>query len=389
MGTYIGTGIGVGNLVISGWTRQSDVTLLAKLLFWGKYSDISGGHMPNKITGATDYLTITGSTGEENYACPNNASYIAADTDYIWFNDTAKVTTANLISYDFARTLVKYDNAAPYQIREIIILKSGEVLTAAEDNHLRDYLDLSIYYSGPLSLYGSLKQNRSASNDFILSKTGDGTGVATISLWTTVNMTATLDGSAKFYSDAAGTLGESASWAIVKGGNRRMYIRCPSGNSNLVIPKYKISRLSDWASLANAPRLYGDISNLSSLYNARPDAGNYLTGSIEFLSSLSSFAIYGTHTVIFPNVRKLKDLSNLYTNGSIQLTVENVNQLLADFWYNKDAAKTIATRSIDIRAGALSGVPTGQGAIDKAALQAYRTPTPPGTASLWTVLTKV
>jgi hypothetical protein len=36
----------------------------------------------------------------------------------------------------------------------------------------------------------------------------------------------------------------------------------------------------------------------------------------------------------------------------------------------------------------LPKAPTGQGIIDKAALQAYRSPDPPGTADLWTITTR-
>jgi hypothetical protein len=140
-----------------------DKDLLTKVLFWGKYSEISGGRMPNKITGSTDYLTVAGSAGSETYQCPNTAPYIAADTDYIWFKTDASqrtTTTAELIGYDLQRTPVKYDDNTPNALRDIMILKAGEVLSASERNNLFQYMWLSILWDNVLNAYGHIKSNR-------------------------------------------------------------------------------------------------------------------------------------------------------------------------------------------------------------------------------------
>jgi hypothetical protein len=154
----LGERIGIGKSS-GGWTPKK---IESKVLFWGVVSEITGGHMPNKVTGATDFLTVAGSPA--TYTCPNTAPYIAADTsDRVWFNTDVlqrDATTSELIGYDFGRTLVKYDDLAPYTIREIIILKAGEVLTTAESNSIRDYMWLSIWWDGTLSLYGHTKGNR-------------------------------------------------------------------------------------------------------------------------------------------------------------------------------------------------------------------------------------
>jgi hypothetical protein len=131
------------------------------LLFWGAVSEISGGHMPNKVTGATDYLTVAGSPA--TYQVPNTAPYIAADTDYIWFqiNENRRTaTTAELIGYDFSKTFVKYLDTSPYTISEIAILKSGETLTASELIDVYKYFHLSAWWDGTLNLDGCIKQNR-------------------------------------------------------------------------------------------------------------------------------------------------------------------------------------------------------------------------------------
>jgi len=103
MGIAIGNAIGVpfggaSQSWESYWARQPEV------LFFGLYSEISGGQMPNKVTGSSDYLTVAGAAGSETYQAPNTAPYIAADTDYIWFKTDESqrtVTTAELIGYDY------------------------------------------------------------------------------------------------------------------------------------------------------------------------------------------------------------------------------------------------------------------------------------------------
>lgn len=133
-----------------------------KLLFYGLYSEISDGKMPNKI--GSDWLTVSGSVGSETYQCPNATPYIDADTDYIWFNtngDQRIVSTSELIGYDLQRTPVKYDNSTPYQIRAIAIIKSGETLTESEKNIIFKYFELPVFWDGLLNIYGRIKGNRS------------------------------------------------------------------------------------------------------------------------------------------------------------------------------------------------------------------------------------
>ena len=79
-------------------------------------------------------------------------------------------------------------------------------------------------------------------------------------------------------------------------------------------------------------------------------------------------------------------LCYLYQRGLTVLSSAQVNAVLAGFWANRDATKPRVERTINL-ANIGNGAPTGQGLVDKAALQAYRSPTPPGTAALWTVTT--
>lgn len=137
------------------WANQTEV------LFFGLYADISGGQMPNKKTGSSDYLTVAGSAGSETYQCPNTAPYIAADTDYIWFktDETQRtVTTAELIGYDLQRTPVKYQDASPNEIVAIIILNAA-VTEVKRDKLFRD-MWLPILWDNDLNGYGHIKDNR-------------------------------------------------------------------------------------------------------------------------------------------------------------------------------------------------------------------------------------
>ena len=162
MGLSTGIGIGIqfsrggagGQDWESYWVSQPEV------LFFGLYSEISSGQMPNKVAGSSDYLTIAGAVGSETYQCPNTAPYITADTDRIWFNTDViqrVPTTAELVGYDFTRTIVKYANASPHAIEAIMILSSDYVT-----DKMRDDFMLSIWWDNTLSAHGNLKGNRSS-----------------------------------------------------------------------------------------------------------------------------------------------------------------------------------------------------------------------------------
>jgi len=136
-------------------------TIQAKLLFWGKYSAISDNKMLNLL--GDDWLTVAGSAGSETYQCPNNEAYIDVDKDFLWFKTDESqrtVTTNELIGYDFERTLIKYDYASPFSIKEIAILKKDAVLTSNEILDIHKYFMLSIFWSGNFNINGILKGNR-------------------------------------------------------------------------------------------------------------------------------------------------------------------------------------------------------------------------------------
>lgn len=170
------------------WTTQPEV------LFLGYYSEISGGRMPNKVVGSSDYLTVSGSAGSETYQCPNTAPYIAADTDYIWFKtDTTRrtTTTAELVGYDLQRTPVKYNDTAPHTIEIIMILKAGQVLSAYKRDLLFQYMFLPILWDGTINSYGHIKANRTGQQLWTPEATFDDASVALFARMTALGETPT------------------------------------------------------------------------------------------------------------------------------------------------------------------------------------------------------
>jgi hypothetical protein len=140
----------------SSWTPQRTGKFLEGWVITGT------GSLTGKING--DILTVGGSAGSYTFQIPQTASYKNADTDFIWIrNDgtTWRTTTeAELVGYDFSRTLVKYANESPYAISEIWILKAGETLTDDEKDKLTIYLSLWEFFFGTFNENGFLKENR-------------------------------------------------------------------------------------------------------------------------------------------------------------------------------------------------------------------------------------
>lgn len=309
----------------------------------------------------------------------------------------------------------------------------------------------------------------------VLTSTGNGSGVSTLTLLPDRNMIVTLDGNGYFYTNSGGTTGQTQSITLVRGVSITTYIKVTSGISNLVFPSNMIREINTWTSSTNAASISFDISKLTNTSTISMLGLNSISGSVTPLKSLLKIlsiqdqttisgdltgfknfiqgVIGGTNTVTidltdmiqlqsysnsstgatttgsinglinctrlvfagtspvsgevnsmvklqyiqstssiqnitFTRANNLKNICFFYIYPTIVLTSANINQLLADFWTNKDESKPLANRTLNIAGHSSSGAPTGQGIIDKSALQAYRSPTPPGTAALWTVTTR-
>ena len=92
---------------------------------------------------------------------------------------------------------------------------------------------------------------------FALTTTGNGSGVSTLRMQASANTTLTLIGDANFYTNDAGSEGESKTWAITSGAVRTIYLKC-TGNARLIIPEQRLithwgnASIDGWESSTNA-----------------------------------------------------------------------------------------------------------------------------------------
>jgi hypothetical protein len=144
------------------WMKRFDFFYIGGLS-GNNLDDITSNNFDITITGkdfSGDYIPYTSAA---TFQAPDNATLKTDDTDYLWFDRNGvvrNVEVSELVGYDFARTIVKYDNSAPYHIRFIGILKSGETLSEAELTKLYSDFELSQFWSGALDGRGVIKGNR-------------------------------------------------------------------------------------------------------------------------------------------------------------------------------------------------------------------------------------
>jgi hypothetical protein len=224
---------------------------------------------------------------------------VAGNTGYQVYNSTDNITYAQ-IGADLAANAVTYTHVIAtgilnyYKIRTV---KNGK------------YSDFTAVVSAIPAIY------------FTLTKTGDGTGVSTLAMTVSENITLTLSANATFYTDAAGTLNASQTWNITTGASRTIYIKCTTGTATLTIPKAVITSwgravASGWASITNAASLSGDISKLRALTLLNCSGINDLTGSIAGLTSLTNIYARG-------NIAISGDISGLGALTILDLTGVN------------------------------------------------------------------
>lgn len=134
--------------------------------------NISGNEMINAISGGGNY-TITNkdfstnyipSTSTATFALSNTASLKVDDQlDTLHYNDAGtvqQITASFLTIADYSRTLVRYTDDAPHNIKWIGVLKSTANPTADEWNQLHSLFRLHPWWSGTFNPYGVIKANR-------------------------------------------------------------------------------------------------------------------------------------------------------------------------------------------------------------------------------------
>jgi hypothetical protein len=161
----IGLGLWIGRRRQTYWTQ---LRIATTFLFDAFTKDIAGGKLYNTVKGReAEYLTVTGSAGSYHYVCPNNATYIAADTDYAWFKTDGSVsdmTDSRLNSYDLQRTPVQFDDLTPNTNRRIsILLSTVTLLGTLRDNVFKTW-HLSFLWDNNNNQNGYHKDNRVAQN---------------------------------------------------------------------------------------------------------------------------------------------------------------------------------------------------------------------------------
>lgn len=300
-------------------------------------------------------------------------------------------------------------------ITNVAISNNVLTLTTTEDNLEAE--TLVVTYSKPGSnpitaYYGGLEMDSGSFSanliKFVLTSTGTGLGVSTCRIIADEAITVTIDGTGKFYTDSGGTLGETDTWTLTPGLLTTIYIRVPSGSSNMKFTNgLALTQIYTWSGTTNCPSISGDlgrfvkltwilisanntlsgsIENLRDLITIGVQSNNTLSGSTANLISLYSISIRGANTINYDFTR-LKRLCNVEIAYNL-LTSEQVNALLAQIWANRDEPKGSITRSLNLSGKIGSGAPTGQGLIDKANLQNYSSPCNNPAYLLWTVTTR-
>jgi len=204
----------------------------------------------------------------------------------------------------------------------------------------------------------------------------------------------------------SGRYGNSVSGSITNLTNLTKLIL--SGNNTISGSITNLTNLTE-ASLDGYNTISGSIENLTNLTTLYLGGYNTVSGSISNLTNLQYLYIAGSSTVSgsLANLTKLVCLQNrreaaaLTDFGDVALAAtqleifdvynildeSTVNAILAGFWANRNIPKVHEGdyyRQILLHRNPSSSPPTGQGLIDKAALQSYASP--PGTAT-WRVET--
>jgi hypothetical protein len=182
----------------------------------------------------------------------------------------------------------------------------------------------------------------------ILTATGDGSGVATLSIQVSANTQVTISDNGNFYTDAEGTLGETKVWNVTSGAMRTIYLKVTSGTAKLTFAERRLvthwgdTGSSGWVRSTNAP----SIAALEALRSAFPnllelrldsEAGFvdelqdlprelthiYITGSNTISGSLADapadltyILIYGSNTISGSLADAPADLTHLYIYGN-------------------------------------------------------------------------
>lgn len=202
---------------------------------------------------------------------------------------------------------------------EIILLESG--VDSYTDTGLT--LGKNYYYRArgiwkTTNLPYSNIQNVSTAITMTITATGNGSGVGVLRVQSDDKVTISLSGNGRFYTNEAGTLGESTTKKLTKYA-QDIYFKCTSGTANLVFPKNCIYQIENYTAAANCPSLGGSITPFSEITYLHILGNNTISGDISKLRKLTNIVLLGTNT-LSGSVSDLTLLTLLYVQGSNTLS---------------------------------------------------------------------
>ena len=190
-----------------------------------------------------------------------------------------------------------------------------------------------------------------------LAATGTGAGVFTLRLYSTVTSTVYISGIGRFYTDAAGTLGEATSMALTANALTTLYVRLARGSAYVLvdnasaIPCFGSNSHGGshyaFTEATNAPKINGmDISYLKYATAIRVDSNlnlSVIKGSVAGLTALTSLTLNGSQLTCSGSVAGLTALTFLVINGSLLTCSGSVKELLKKLtnWYISGVGLTI------------------------------------------------
>ena len=198
------------------------------------------------------------------------------------------------------------------KIREIIARRVADTATNEED--ITSYLR---------NKYTPLYPDK-----ILFNATGTGAGVAVLRMKSSSDITVTLTGTGRFYTNAAGTTGESATWLLTAGAVRTIYLRVPSGSTEVTFSD--ITKVISWGDSVNdgltcttgCPSAQFDVAKFVNIQSLAGIGYNAIFGSIDTLSSLIYLSL-NDNTLISG------DVSNINTAITV-LNVTGANSLTGD-----------------------------------------------------------
>lgn len=181
-------------------------------------------------------------------------------------------------------------------------------------------------------------------------------------------------------------------WGTVNNALNFAIMCCDAPNE--VTWNVSIGKKAEYNSTIVYSNFSGDISDCLNFWEMRAIPG--FLGSLTNLTKLQTFEGLGSSIAKPTRFNNNPCLISFHPETGWIWTSTEVNQLLADLWTNRDHSKdNIAWdgitypkpgRGISLNTVG-SGAPTGQGIIDKANLEAYRSPNNDPACNLWTITT--